>query len=189
MGRVHTIEEAPELDVHKLAVLTESGEQPRRTGRLFLRHGVRLQYRVDLTTQRLTCRVGHEPWESVRLERAPRSRMWRALCPTCLSPTELLYWPITTSRGRGLCRDCHQLRYKQATLLGKQPLRYDIRAGNLEPVLRAIQSGGPAAIKARQAMEQEGLVPRMLSLEDGWTRRRKSRKKADNAGAKKIKEK
>ena len=175
-GKSHTVEDSPELDVLKLCHMSEDAGLTRKAGRLFLRHGVRLQYRLDLEKKRLTARVGHEPWESVVLTKQGHNNRWRAICPDCKKSTELLYWPAATSKGRGFCRDCHGLHYLSYQVIGYQlKLRADIRSGNLRPVMNAIQSGGVRALRARQAMEAEGIADRMFTLEDGRSRRRGKR--------------
>lgn len=181
------IENQPELHVTRL-VRASLRKRPngRRSGRLRLRHGVVVDYRldvdVDLGTGTLETRLESAPRFSsplrlVHSDSAAGPR-WSALCPRwcgetrqCKKRVELIYWPLHWSTPEwtrfclpGHCASCcgvyvaSQARHQEVTNLASA-----IRRRYYEPVKAAIEKGGLHAIHARMAMEHEGVSGRFMT--------------------------
>ena len=82
-------------------------------------------------------------------------------CPTCCSQTNIVY-AIGPHRNHWHCDRCCPLPSGDART---EKLQRHIQSGNLMPLAEAFKRQGIAAIKARVAMEREGLAPRSLSVQ------------------------
>ena len=182
--RAPLAEQTPRLDVRRLILKISEQQRERAAGQLRIRFGLRVRYQIDLRRGEIHLRIEDMPWWRYVLVGGRSVR-----CNTCRTPTELLYWVpqrADAAQGEGRCAACCGVRWQQGYLTGArastgrlQPqLRRELRAGNIGGVIQAMKRGPREWLAGRQALEDEGMLPRHHTLEDGNRRRWMWRKKS-----------
>ena len=174
--QVPLAEETPRLDVQRLlSDLHDAGKQ-RVVGMLRIKFGLRIRYLADLSRGEIHLQIEDLPrWRYQIIGRGVR-------CNTCQRYTEILYWVpqrADASEGEGRCAVCCRVRWMGGYLTGSrahtgrlQPqLRKELQAGNVAGVLKAMARGPRQWLAGRQALEDEEMLPRKYTLENGNARR------------------
>ena len=136
----------------------------RQLGHIELPSGSVIDYRINKRGKSFALRVRAKGsvWRSFNIVRTRNAKRRRLIeCPTCCSQTNIVY-AIGPHRNHWHCDRCCPLPSGDART---EKLQRHIQSGNLMPLAEAFKRQGIAAIKARVAMEREGLAPRSLSVQ------------------------